>query len=182
MAGIPTIEPFQIRAGDTAKWQKTLPEYPSSEWQLQYTIYNTNYFYTVTATPQDDGSFLITIPASQTSQYATGEYKWICRVSKNEETYTVDSGTIEILPNPISETDERSHIKKVLDAIERVMEGRATRTDLEYQIGDKRLRSMSIEELYTAWRKYKLMYEQELQAERLKKGVGITRLVKTRFV
>jgi len=182
MAEILSTVPTVIRAGDTVKWKKSFPDYPSSEWQLGYVIYNASNRYEVSATAQADGSFLIEISATSSSGFASGEYSWIARVTKGTETYTIDAGTIEILPNPTVATDERSHIKKVLDAIQRVIEGRATRADLDYTIGDKRVRSMTVEELYTAWRKYKLMYEQELQAERLRKGLGTNRIVRVRFV
>jgi len=179
MANIPTIEPQKFRAGDTVKWQKAFDEYPSSEWTLQYAIYNSNNYYTVNATAQSDKSFLIEISSSQSATYAKGEYRWIARVSKGSEVYTVGTGTLTILPNILSATDDRSHIKKVLDALEAALEGRASRTDLEYMIGDKRIRNMQHVEIYSAWRRYKMLYEQELQAEQLGKATG--RNVKVRF-
>jgi hypothetical protein len=177
---ITTVEPIKLRAGDTVKWKKEFNDYPSSEWTLEYIIYNSNNYYKINATAQPDNSFLIEITSAQSATFAEGEYKWIARVKKGEEVYTVGSGTLSILPNITSAVDDRSHVKKVLDALERAMEGRAERTDLEYWIGDKRIRHMTHEEIYMAWRRYKMLYEQELQAEKLGKAIG--RNVKVRFV
>ena len=179
MANIPTIEPQKFRAGDTVRWQKAFDDYPSSEWTLQYDIYNSNNYYTVDAIAQPDNSFLIEIPSTQSATYSKGEYKWVARVKKGTEVYTVGTGTLTILPNITSATDDRSHIKKVLDALEKALEGRASRTDLEYWLGDKRIRNMTHTEIYSAWRRYKMLYEQELQAEQLGKATG--RNVKVRF-
>jgi len=180
MANILTIEPIKLRAGDTVKWKKEFSDYPSSEWTLEYTIYNSNNYYTINATAQPDNSFLIEIPSTLSATFAAGEYKWIARVKKSGEVYTVGSGTLSILPNITSAIDDRSHVKKVLDALERALEGRAERTDLEYWIGDKRIRHMTHEELYMAWRRYKMLYEKELQAEKVSNAIG--RNVKVRFV
>jgi hypothetical protein len=177
---ITTVEPIKLRAGDTVKWKKEFNDYPSSEWALEYIIYNSNNYYTINATAHEDNSFLIEITSDQSATFAEGEYKWIARVKKGEEVYTVGSGTLSILPNITSAIDDRSHVKKVLDALERAIEGRAERTDLEYWIGDKRIRHMTHEELYIAWRRYKMLYEQELQEEKLGKAIG--RNIKVRFV
>jgi len=168
MAEILSTVPTVIRAGDTVKWKKSFPDYPSSEWALQYAIYNQTNYYTVNAIAEEDGSFLITISATESAAFDAGEYHYIARVSKNNEVYTVESGTIKILPDVTSAVDDRSHVKKVLDALEAVIEGRATRTDLEYQIGDKRIRNMSHGEIYMLWKKYKWLYELELQAQGIK--------------
>lgn len=180
MATIPSIEPYEIRAGDTVKWTKSYSDYSSQEWTLTYTIYNATSRMTVTATSEDDGSFSVTVSADTTANWPAGSYKWIARVSNGSETYTIESGNLTILPNPTSATDERSHVKKVLDALEAAIEGRASRTDLSYQIGDKQIMHMSPEELYKAWRRYKMLYQHELVEKGLSEAVGTT--VKVRFV
>jgi hypothetical protein len=84
------------------------------------------------------------------------------------------------LPDPYANpVDDRSHIKKVLDAIEAVIEGRASRSEKEYSLGDKKLVSMTHEELFKQWNRYKFLYKQELQAKGLE---PVSNQIKVRFV
>ena len=175
---VENIEPSSFFAGDTVSWKITLTDYPSTHYSLHYTFYNENSRFNIQAQPQDDKSFLVEIPSSVSSQFTYGEYRFVAKVINNStsEVITVRKGIINVFT-----TDEVSHIKKILSAIERAIQNRATRTDLEYSIGDKRIRHMTHEELYRAYKIYKSLYEQELQSEGIKRSTG-NRNVKVRFI
>ena len=178
----PASGPASFRVGDTVKWILDVSsDFSTSEYTLTYTFFNSSSSFTAQGEAYTEYSYLITISASDSSKLTAGEYSYVAQLSNDEDVYTVSTGTVTVLPAPASGVDGRSHVKKVLDALEAAIEGRATRTDLEYQIGDKRIRHMSAGELYQAWRKYKSLYEQELSAERVAKGLKPLNKIYTRF-
>lgn len=175
--------PETLRAGDTIAWDESLSDYPASDgWTLAFALRAKDLPpITITAsTSGSDYAILITAPTSKA--YKPGIYSWQAYVSKGTspdftEKYSIATGRIEILPNltiVTAETDLRSHAKKVLDAIESLLEGKALSGDaMSYSIGGRSISRMSPEELIT-WRSfYKTEYERELQAEAQANGLDI---------
>jgi len=173
-----------LRAGDTWKWQRDdLSSYPASEWTLKYYLLKTGKQIVITASA-DGNNFKIEVSASVTKDYPAGDYTWIAKVSKGLEEYTVDTGIIEILPDLVAATlgyDTRSHVKKVLDAIEAVLEGRATKDQMSYSIAGRTLALTPIEDLIVLRDRYKIEYMHEVNAERIKKDLQTTGKVLVRF-
>ena len=97
---------------------------------------------------------------------------------------TLQSGRIEILPDltqATSVTDLRSHVKKVLDAIESLLEGKASADILGYSIAGRSISKMNPTELIE-WRDlYRVDYQREIDAEKLAKGLDSGRRVGVRF-
>lgn len=182
-ADIPTIEPESFRAGDTVKWTKALADYlPDDGWVLKYTLNKIGQKTTITATDNGDGTHLASVSAATSAAYKAGVYKWQSYVEYNSERYTIATGTIEIKPDlTAAGLDTRSHVKKVLDAIEAVIENRATLDQESYTIGNRSLKRMSLEELLKFRDTYKMQYNSELQAERLAMGLGTKNKVMVRF-
>jgi hypothetical protein len=77
--------------------------------------------------------------------------------------------------------DTRSHARKVLAAIEAVIERRATKDQEEYTIDGRSLKRTPVAHLLVLRYRYKREVEQEEQADRLAKGRGTGRKVVTRF-
>lgn len=188
MAEIPTIEPTQFRAGDTVKWEKSLADYlASAGWTLKYRLINSAGKYDITAAADGD-DHAVTVTAATSAAYTAGTYQWQAYVETgsgaSREQYTIGTGTVEILPNLAGLSaayDTRSHVKKVLDALRAALEGRASRTDLNYTVAGRTLQSMTHAELISAVAKYESLYKTELAAESINKGLGSGRRVVTRF-
>jgi hypothetical protein len=90
----------------------------------------------ITFTATADGSgYTVTVLAATTAGWAAKDYAWSAYVTKAAERYTVDSGVVTVLPDPGQATgiDRRSHARKVLDAIEAVLEGRASKDQVQYR-------------------------------------------------
>lgn len=146
-APIPYDEPARLVAGDTAKWLKSLGDYPASEgWQLSYTLVSATQRYTFTASPQDD-EHLVNVSAVATGSYVPGNYTWRARVTLGGEVYTVGQGPIEVAAAFAAATDGRSTARRQLDAVEAVLEGRATSAVAEYTIGGRSLKYMGVPDL-----------------------------------
>jgi hypothetical protein len=98
-ASIPTTEPTQIVAGDTVKWTRELPDYPSSDgWSLRYAIRGAA---SVDVTATSDGTgYAVAIPSSATATLGAGLYQLTGWVEKDGEVYTVvGPAAITVKPN-----------------------------------------------------------------------------------
>ncbi len=181
-AEVPTKEPTRIAAGDTFTWKKSFSDYPASDgWTLTYALVNSSALIEITASADND-DHLIEESATTTAAYTAGTYNWQSYVTLDDERFKVGSGVMEILENFAaageSGLDARSHVKKVLDALEAMIEGKATSDQLSYAIGGRSISKLSPQEVID-WRDaYAQMYQREL---RKLHGQGGRRTVKVRF-
>jgi hypothetical protein len=153
MTEIPQKEPSEVVAGDTIKWtRKNLSgDYPANDgWTLQYRIFGRKGNYTVDASA-DGAHFAITIAAADSAAYVAGDYTIRGFVSKAGERYQVYESRLKVEPDPTNvgseSIDERTHAKKCLEAIEAVLEGRATRSDRAYTIAGRQTEHYTFEDL-----------------------------------
>lgn len=182
-AQIPAIEPNTIRVGDTVKFTKCFADYPASDgWELAYELggqasQSLDFGTEVTA---DGDGFAITIPASTTGAWQEGVYWYRGRVSKSGEVFTVAEGTLSVTSTTQAYA-ERDHVQKVIDALDAMMEKKATKDQQSYAIQGRSISRMTIDEIIR-WRNY---YRGELKRlerqERLSKGLGTGTTIQTRF-
>lgn len=175
-AEIPDIEPDSFIAGDTVKWTKSTADYPAPIWTLTYEFRGTAR-HTVVCTA-NGSDFLATISATVSATFTPGDYAWFAQVSFGSEKYTIGSGTVSVKTNPSIGTeaqDRRSHAKKMLDAIEAMMEGNASREEMQYEVSLpggslRRLWFCTKEDLIKFHSHYAALVRQEQNAERLAQG------------
>lgn len=147
-----TCEPQSIRAGDTLKWTKSLCDYSAADgWALSYRFISASSKFDIAATQDGSSSdFAVSVDAGTSAGYAAGTYRWVARVSKDGEKYTVGEGTVTVLPDLADAsvaTDPRSQNERILDAINALIEGRATSDVQSYKIHERELTKMSIQDL-----------------------------------
>lgn len=173
MTDIQTKEPASIVAGDTAKWKKSLSDYPAGTWTLHYSLINSSNKYSIVATA-DGTDHSVTIPAATSAGYAAGVYRVFGYVTNGTERATVYEADIEIKPDLATLTtfDSRTHVKKTLDAIEAVIEKRATSDQQKYTIQGRSLERTPMPDLIALRDKYQALYLSEKKADDLKKGIG----------
>jgi hypothetical protein len=188
-ATIPTTEPSSLRAGDTWAWTRTLDDYPAPTWTLKYRFKNASTGFEIVATASGS-DHAVSVAASTTSGYTRGDYTWVAWVESGAEKYTVDQGNAEILVDYRTATvttgvDDRSHAKKTLDAIEAVIEGRATKDQMKYTIatssGSRTLELTPYPDLVRLHSRYSRMVAGELAAERLRNGLSTNAFIGVRF-
>ena len=188
MTDIPTNEPLQVTAGDSVTWKRSFSDYPAADgWVLTYALqHSSNTKITLTASADGD-DHLVSEVAATTAAWGPGIYSWQAYVTKAPDRYQVDTGTLEILPDlsALTNYDGRSHVKKTLDAIEAVIEGRATKDQESYSFstggGSRSLSRTPLADLIMLRTKYKFLYESELNAERVAAGLGTNKKIVTRF-
>lgn len=144
---IKTTEPASINAGDTAKWLKSLADYPASEgWALGYALVNAGARITFAAAAQGDDHLVNVAPATTTG-WAAGDYSYRATATKAAEVYTVGTGRITIAPAFAAVQETRSQARRMLDAINATIEGRATSATAEYEIAGRKLKYIPMPEL-----------------------------------
>ena len=153
---IPTTEPTSARAGDTWRWSRSLADYPAPTWTLAYTLVNAAGKVSITAVA-DGAAHLVSVAPATTAAYAAGRYDWVAHVTDGTDRYQVDSGSIDVLPDlsSLSSYDGRSHARKMLSAIDALLESRATTADLDLvatAIGD--VSATKRPELLMEWRRH----------------------------
>lgn len=181
---IPTSEPANILAGSTLKWRKTLAEYPASDdWVLTYKFRGPSEGFDAVASADGD-DHLVTVATATTAGMAGGTWYWQGWVSKDSETYPVESGQLEVtaaLPAAANTYDGRTSAKKILDAIDAMLLGKASLDQQEYEIGDRKLARIPIPDLIELRKAYAKLYMQEQQAEASRDGRPRMKTVLTRF-
>lgn len=144
-------EPTQFTAGDTVKFTRSHPDYlPSNGWAMAYTLIGKGGRISDVAGVVAGDGFEFTFSSEQTANLDRGEYRLIGRVSRDPEKFTIYNGELDVHQNlfdAASETDVRHRLKVRLEAIEAVMDRRAT-TDQQYlAIGGRTLQKMAYSEL-----------------------------------
>jgi hypothetical protein len=155
-APIPTAAPATLRAGDTASWQISLADYPAGDgWSLEYTLINAAGKITFTSAASGN-DHRVTVAATTTAGWAAGNYAWQCRAKKGAEVYTVNTGTVDVLPDfaTLTASDQRSFAEKTLAALEAWIENHDLAV-AEYEIAGRRMKYIPVAELLTLRDKFR---------------------------
>jgi hypothetical protein len=177
-------EPTSLRAGDTWKWKRSdLTDYPSPTWTLRYEFKNaTANFEIIAAQDGSTTAFAVTVAMATTAAYSAGKYSWVAFVTNGTERYTVDSGTFEVAKDYGDNLafDGRTHARKTLESINAVIEGRASRDQQEYSIGDRTLKRTPMADLIMLQTRYSRLVAAEENEARLANGLGTKNVIRIR--
>ncbi len=184
-ASTPTTEPDTLVAGNTWKWERNFSDYPASDsWSLTYYLRKTGSSGITITTSVNSDAHLVNVAASSTASYSPGVWDFRGYVSKSGERYEIFNGILKIEADPAtaaSSYDPRSHAQIVLDAIESVLESRATKEILNFSVEGNSLSSIPHGDLLALRSRYRIEVDREKTAERLKMGRGSGRRILTRF-
>lgn len=179
---IAAIEPISFTKGDSLSWCKMLSDYPASSWALTYYIRGTASL-DVVATSDGD-THVVSLTTAQTATLDAGDYWWQAKASKGADIVTVASGQFTVFPSlndTVAGHDGRSHVKRTLDALEAMIEKRATLDQQSYSINGRSLSRMTMDEILAWADKYRRFYRDELRQLGVQQGLGRGRNVKIRF-
>lgn len=162
--------------GDTLDQTDTADGYPASDgWTLKYWFIardaGGSNIGPLSATVNADGvRYDLQVAPAVTATWTAGYYTIYRAVEKSGARQNLDgesedgAGQLRLLPNPATLAaghDSRTHARKVLDAIEAVIENRATLDQESYQINGRSLNRTPISELL----KLRTIYRNEVDAE-----------------
>ncbi len=164
-------------------WITTLPDFPASAgWGLTHTLTNTSGKISFSSSPQAAGdAHLIEISTTSSAVFLPGEYRYQLHVSNGDERYLVETGPLAIVADfaAISDSyDARSHVKKVLDALEASIEGRASKTQVLQTLAGVQIQHMGLDQQIKLRGVYAAKYEQEQIAAGTKRA---NRIIRPRF-
>lgn len=171
--------PHEITAGVTVEFRLTLPAFMPPDWAL--TLYLRGPEVHDVEAAHDGDQHLFSVAASETASWEPGAYWYALRASDGAEVHEIDDGRIEVLPDlsqAASGYDGKTHVEKVLAAIEAVIEGRATIDQQMYMINNRQLMRTQISQLLQLRREYK---NELVRLKRAERGQGLGRLIKVRF-
>lgn len=175
--------PAQIRAGDTVKWIHASDDYSSSDgWSLVVHLVAANVRVPVAGVAQDDGTWLCTLAAAANT-LAAGHATWSAVITLDDERHTVESGTFQVLPDLTvgAGQDTRSHVRRVLDAVQLALEGKAAQVEAEITVGDKAVKYMGHGELLELRKEYSALWAAEVNRERVRRGGRSRNNVRVKF-
>jgi hypothetical protein len=168
----PTLSqiPDTIRAGDSLLLEVVLSGYPASEgWILTYTFRRPNGS-DITFTSTASGDYhAVDVNYADTQAWEVGRYDGIGRVTDGVTQHTVWVGTMEVLPDLTIQDqnfDGRSHARIMLDAIEAVLENRATKAVLSTSIAGQSITRYTPEQLLNL----RAVYREEVRREEYQLG------------
>lgn len=165
---VPTTEPATLRAGDTWQWTRgDLSDYPSDTWTLTYYFRNATSHFNVVATADGSG-YAVSVALATTAAIVPGGYDWAAFVTDGTDRYQVGSGRTEVLPDLAGAVpyDGRSFARRMLDAIESLLLGRATTDQIDLltsTLGDRSI-TRDREQLQRMREKYKADVSREEMA------------------
>ena len=176
-ANFPTREPAELIIGDRWMWKRTDlgADYPPASYTLKYSLRLDTAATEIEIAASASGTdFLVEVASVTTASYTAGTYRWQAYITRTSDSQRVliGSGTVKVVANRDASTvDPRSHAKKVLDAIEAVIESRATKDQEEYAINGRSLKRTPIADLLVLRGRYKAEVLAEERAERIKNGL-----------
>jgi len=189
-ANYPTQEPDELVIGDRWTWRRPdlAATYDPADYALTYEYHEDSggggsHKFVITATEITD-DYIIEVPSATTAAYINGDYHWYAFITRtsDSERIAVDDGYAKIEINfADTNADHRSHAKKVLDAIQATIEGRASQDQMSYSIAGRSLSRMSIDDLLKFRDRYRAEYNRELKEWRIKNKQDTGNTIKVRF-
>lgn len=115
--------------------------------------------------PANPSGYVFKAAPSDTEAWTAGDYWYTLKVTNSTDAYQLESGQATVTPDPASATtyDGRSKNKRILDAIDALMEGRATVDQERYKIGNRELFRTPIKDLVELRKYYQSQYNAELR-------------------
>jgi len=169
-------EPQKITAGDTVKFHSLIDiaTFPDPQWTVKYKVIGTTNFKEVTATVDGD-KFLVTFTAAETTLFVEECSRLVGTVENGTERFTLYDDSLEVITDlgvATGPVDTRTYAKQVLDAIDAVILGRASKDQESYSIDGRTLNRTALADLLALQDKYKAVVVSEERAEKVKQGLS----------
>lgn len=159
------IFPNEIVAGETIEADLSYIDFPSSEYSLKIAVVGSVSKAVISANSLTNNNFHIIF---DTKDLAEGLYAYQVQIVKNSTIVKfVESGNLKIKPNLFNQTtfDSRIHAQKMIEAIEALIENRATNEHKSLKVNNRELVHHSFDEL----KKLRNEYRTEMSVKNFRK-------------
>lgn len=171
--------PLKFSAGVTFDRLVTVTAYPAPDWTLQLLLRGPSAI-EIQSTP-DGTAHRFLVAAMETSDWTPGSYWYSIRAVNGDTVVEVETDEIVIAPNMAEAGDGydgRQHAQRVLDAIEAVIERRATLDQERYTINNRELHRTPIADLLVLRDRYRAELR---RMNAIKRGGLFEKSVRVRF-
>jgi hypothetical protein len=156
--------PKQLTQGVTYSIPIDLAAYPSDDWTVKLWGRSKANGWAVEESSVE-GVRCFDMPAAWTSSnLLPGRYSWVVRATNSDGVVAVvGSGSVDVIPDITSSTthDGRTHADRCLEAIESVLECRATTDQQMFMINGRQLQRMQIKDLIFLRDRYRVEVARE---------------------
>lgn len=166
--------PTRLNAGFSLAWVASFPGFTASEgWSLSYQLTNHTNAHTIPATALGD-DFQVVISPALSSTFAPGSYRLFAIAQKADDRRILANTSFEVLPDITKAVDLRSTAERTLEAIEALLEGKATDDQQMIQYNGRTLSRYTFEALETLRSRLKRTVARERERRRGSKGrIGV---------
>jgi hypothetical protein len=176
--------PDSITAGDAVSWKRTIPGAPASDgWVLSYALIKDGK-QIIFAGSADGDNHVVALGSADTVDWPVGLYKFSTFVTKDGNRYQIEEGIVEIGVDPIAATDGADALPpcfKVRDAIQAVLEMRATESQTSLAVGGRQISEMSHTEMMDALNRAKTACNVWQRKNRRQRGKSTGSKIKISF-
>lgn len=176
-------EPRILYIGTTVIWTRSdlYSDYPTADWTLTYHFVGATTAFTKAAA-ESGNDYVMTLLPADTAAMDAGFYRWQAWIAHDSDgrKYMIDQGRAELqaaLDGAVP-ADQRSHARKMVDALEAMMEGKASLDQIKYALPDGRsLDRVPASEFLKLLTHYRAEVATEEAAEDMADGLGTDRTI-----
>ncbi len=172
-----SILPDKIGAGLTFSTLVTQTAYPAPLWGLTIVLRGPSVI--DLASTAEGSQHRISANAAVTGTWVPGSYSYSVRATDGVNVFEIESGQLNVeadLVNAVAGHDARSHAERTLEAIEAVLEKRASLDQERYKINNRELYRTPIPDLLKLRDRYRAEVRQQKAASRGKNLFGAVRV------
>lgn len=186
-ANYPQTEPTLLQAGDRWAWRRPdlTTDYPTATYSLSYVARRegTGERIAITAV-ETSGYYVVEVDSSVTADYVPGRYQWSAFITRTSDSARAEIGygSFEVKANRATSTDDpRSTAQVMLDNIEAYLKDPSNLSAASYSIAGRSLSRWNRADLLEERDRLKAEINREVQAEKLRKGLGTNQQIRVRF-
>lgn len=163
-------------AGDSLTWEFAPGNYPDTGGWTAKTIFTEGSVnQEVIGTAQGAG-WLFKLTPEDSAKFPGALYTWVIQFTNTDQRITGATGATQVYPN-LEDGPAKSHAQKVVEALEAVIEGRASQDQIQMTIGGRSITRMSVDDLLKFLNYYRGKLDAELPSDKKKPKTVKARLL-----
>lgn len=182
--------PNTLTVGDRWCWKREdiVTDYPTADYTLTYSFRllssaATEIALDNTYITESSTAYTIEVPSAVTAAYTKGDYSYQEYITNaSSQRIVISTGFVTVESNLDADSaDPRSHSRIVFDALEAMLESRATIDQSSMSIAGRSLNRMTPEQIRDWYEYYRHKVNLEIKKDRISKGQATGTTIKTRF-
>ena len=186
----PSNVPETLTVGDRWAWKREdiVTDYAPADYTLTYSFRllssaATEIALASSVITESSTAYIVEVPSTTTAGYTKGDYSYQEYITNSSsQRIVLSEGFVTLKPNLDADTaDPRSHARIVFDALEAMLESRASIDQSSMSIAGRSLSRMTPEEIRDWYEYYRYKVNKEIKKDRISKGLATGSSIKARF-